>query len=358
MAEIVQQFNAESQSAAWPDTAFVALATWFAAQLPETYTQYDFDSGINPAPQTTVAITPEHRAAYITALAEEMKKVPPAKNRYGGEYIEIDSSIDIGGGATNPPVWDALEKAGIGDAFAELELVRAYIHKDGQVFAKSQPIDHEGRPKIQYTRERDLDYTGCPWMRQDSRYLVTPLPAGKPACSVRRLKDGTYDYREKIAGEGEVLVIPAYANEAFASLTQNDALNLRYRDNIRFAMIGKAADYADGASDGRSTFEQLDGHGHFRRLSAPFQLFTARAPFATGCDSEYYVMQQGDCLKRTPEGDKDWASHEIVPKEWIDSNRRTFLPCAPDGTLCDLTTLDKPVAASRPLKLKTPVEPK
>lgn len=361
MAEIVQQFNGEAASApgqptAWPHSAFVALAEWFAAQLPETCTSLTSDKPPD-APDEIIPITPAHRQAFIAAMTEAMKKIKPHTSHFGSESIEVTTAMDTPHGDNEfPALWDALEKAGIGGAFVDFEFTKNYIYKDGQVFARGQPLEHEGKPATPYIRQQDVDFTGCPWMRADTRYLVVPLEAGKPVVSGRRKKDGSYDYRKKIAGEGEVLVVPAYGAEDFASLTQAEALNMRYHDKIRFSMVCKAADYATGAKNTYGTMEMLDDKGHCRQLSHPFQLFTATESFGTGYSFNYYVMKPGDCLTRTP-GNGDEAHFEITPKTLLDEGRRIFLPCAQDGTLADLTTLDKPVTASRPLKLKTPVEP-
>jgi hypothetical protein len=268
------------------------------------------------------------------------------------KYIEVETgSRDFD--KPDPPIWAALDALGIAQAGDQMEFIKGYIYEDGQAFAAGQQIIHTATPATPYIRFTNLDFTGCPWMRQDTRYFVLPLEAGETATILHLSKNGGAEYRETTAEEGDALVIPLRKGLRFEEFTAAEARKLHLREGLHLTFIAKAADYADGSKkSGGGVIQALDGKGLCRLLSDPCQLMTVQEPFGTGYAFDYCVMKPGDFITRTPA--KNGSTHAIVPKDWMEANRRIYLPCAEDGTLTVLTELDKPVTASRPLKLKTP----
>ena len=341
----------------WSDASYRALATWWADHLPGAKQSgltpqeiQNIDSPamnmvttLNGAARQKHSVTREQYAAFVDALTEEMKHIPPRKNKDGRvAYIELGTDYD-----PDQYLAAALEKAGIGPGITSLPWkTGTSLFTDGQIFVPTEKghvaLAYEGRPGVPFIQLKDMDFSGCPSYRGESRYLVTDLSPGQRFETVLNMGTGP-EYREQEAKAGRVLVIPEYGTAGvFETLTSKDAFNLRSKPTITFAYDEYKERFADGhVESSGATMQKIDDQGHFRSLSPVFRAKQATETFATGTGYEYTIVQPGDYVTETLSGDGD-RKFEVIPKSWLDEGARRWLPSAPDGTLIERKMSERP----------------
>jgi hypothetical protein len=359
---IAPPFNAESQPVKWSDASFRALATWWADHLPGAKQlgipkqELDNIGGSVAVAQVTalkaqhreeIPVTQEQYDAFVDALVDEMKQLKRERALYvQQEYIRLETDYD-----PCPALANALQRAGLAGGIISLPWkTSSALYEDGQAFAQGQVIDHPDRPKIPKASAADLDFKGCGWYRDESRYLLVDIPAGQKIVT-GMMQWGEMKYREEtVAQEGQVLVISESGAKNFSSLTAGPHL-FDQRDNpdITFAMTDPKTDYTGPEGKFGQKFDKVDDEGHYRSLGKPFRAKAAVQPFFVGAERDYRIVATGDYVTCT--GDGREARHEVVKKEWLQEGKRRWLPSDDKGNLIDPATTGEDITVGKPLKI-------
>ncbi|MEZ0261244.1 MAG: hypothetical protein ACAH80_09555 [Alphaproteobacteria bacterium] len=368
MAEIIQQFNEESTPVKWSDGSYRALATWWADHLPGAKQlgipkqELDNIGGSAQVAQVTamkekhrlkIQVTQEQYDAFVEALIGEMKQAPRERGTYVQQQcIKLNTDYHPCEALAN-----ALKAAGIGDGMITLPWkTSTTLFEDGQAFAEGKVIDHPDRPKIPQAGAAELDFKGCNWYRDESRYLLVDIPVGQKIVT-GMMRWGKMEYREEtVDKEGQVLVIFESGAKNFDDIVVGRHLFDQSKNpDITFAMTDPKSDYTNPEGKFGQKFEKVGDAGHYRSLGKPFRAKAAVAPFFVGDGRSYQIVSPGDFLTCTVENGQ--ARHEVVKKEWLKEGARRWLASDDKGNLIDPTTTGEDITALKPLKINRPGQP-
>lgn len=331
--------SAKRKSGLWPEDALEALAGWWAKQLPAEF--------------AGAPITQDQRAVFETELVLRMKQTDPGFSDFPAVKVMTNDQL----------LYGALRKAGFEKP---LEVMRgmprqwAFAYPDGQVFVQEQvdgknrsvPLDYPGRPDTPFMDLKTIDFSACPYYRDESRYLVVPLEKGQPYTLRQGNRDGQPDFHDGVAEEGQVLVVWEDQRGMLDALTPAHALDPRNATIISFSHVAPAAEYEKGFTDEKSKsavigVDSSNGKNIVYTHSAPFRAWEATSAFATGTGSLYTLVRPGDYVTRG-----EHSGHiEVRRREARTEGWQTWLPCDQNGAVDFPMQLESATKISKPLKL-------
>jgi hypothetical protein len=330
---------AKRKGGLWPEDALEALAGWWAKQLPAEF--------------AGAAITREQRDTFTAELVRRMKQTDPGYSDFPQVKVTTNDQL----------LYGALRKAGFENPLQVMRgmaRVWTFAYPDGQVFVqevvdgknRSVPLDYPGRPDTPFMSLKDIDFSACPYYRDESRYLVVPLEKGQAYTLRQGFNDGAPDFHDGVAEEGQVLVVWEDQRGMLDALTPAHALDPRSATVISFSHVSPAAEYEKGFIDERSKtavvhIDSSEGKNIVYTHSPPFRAWEAASTFATGTGSLYQVVKPGDYVTRS----EHTGQPEVRRREARSEGWQTWLPCDQNGAVDFPMQLESATKISKPLKL-------
>jgi len=341
-------FNSSSAGSTWPDTALYALAGWWADQLPgaEAVTGRKPSAFAKPVEPNGFMVTAEQHGLFTEALVRRMRKEDPGLAAFPALTLASGESIFIG------TLCDAGLDAGYGMRRA-MPAATTYAYPDGQVFVpgeggKSVPLDYPGRPDTPFKPLSGIDFSNCPFFRDERRYLVVPLDTGQVYTTV--FYNEGLQYYEEVAKPGEVLVVREKKRGMLDQLTPADALNPKAAPAITCARAEPAQNYAEGKREAPYTITRevrCGGWSIFYAQSDAFRAWVSPEAFCTGAGPGYKAVNPGDYV----------AFHEsigekmVVPRLRLEDGSLSWRYCDSGGQLLYPVETRAATKALHPLRL-------